>query len=183
MKTFFDQVRRGLRRRSGAHPTSADWIALRDGQLNATQTRELEAHLKNCSTCRSECQGLDEAFNVFLRTDAASKSQHPPLDDGLELLQEQIRGWRLAQQARIRPVSVRAGNPREPWLRVSAELEVYLGSQMTAQLIEAARQSSQELRVILATAGPVLTGLLGERTAFDVTTRLFKIFAPERTLA
>ena len=86
-------------------------------------------------------------------------------------------------RTRIRPVSVQAGDPREPWQRVSAELEVYLGSQMTTRLIEAARQSSQEVRGILATARPVLTGLLGERTAFNVTTRLFKIFAPGRTLA
>ena len=182
MKAFYEQARRGLRRWSGVHPSSADWIALRDGQLSATQTRELEAHLKNCNTCRSECQGLDEAFTLFSKVDAASKSRHPPLDEGLERLQEQIRVWRLAQ-ARIRPVSVQAGDPREAWKRVSAELEAYLGSEMTARLIEGARQSSQEVRGILATARPVLTGLLGERTAFDVTTRLFKIFAPERTLA
>ena len=30
MKTFFDQVRDGLRRWSGAHPSAANWIALRD---------------------------------------------------------------------------------------------------------------------------------------------------------
>ena len=101
MKTFYDQVRHGLRRWSGAHPSSADWIALRDGQLSATQTRELEAHLKNCNTCRSECQGLDEAFTLFLKADAASKSRHPPLDEGLVRLQEQIRGWRLAQGRRF----------------------------------------------------------------------------------
>jgi anti-sigma factor RsiW len=183
MKAFYEQARRGLRRWSGVHPSSADWIALRDGQLSATQTRELEAHLKDCNTCRSECQGLDEAFTLFSKVDAASKSRHPPLDEGLERLQEQIRVWRLAQEPRIRPVSVKAGDPREPWRRVSAELEVYLGSQMTTRLIEAARQSSQEVRGILAIAKPVLTGLLGEKTAFNVTTRLFKIFAPERTLA
>ena len=182
MTTFYDQVRHGLRRWSGAHPSSAEWIALRDKQLIATHTRELEAHLKNCDTCRSECQGLDEAFTLFLKADAASKNRHPPLDEGLDRLQEQIRVWRLAQ-ARIRPASVQASDPREPWKRVSSELEVYLGSQMTARLIEAARQSSQEVRGILATARPLLTGLLGERTAFNVTTRLFKIFAPERTLA
>ena len=182
MKAFYEQARRGLRRWSGVHPSSSDWIALRDGQLSATQTRELEAHLKDCQTCQSECQGLDEAFTLFSKVDAASKSRHPPLDEGLERLQEQIRVWRLAQ-ARIRPVSVQAGDPREPWRRVSAELEVYLGSQMTTRLIEAARQSSQEVRGILAIARPVLTGLLGERTAFNVTTRLFKIFTPGRTLA
>lgn len=186
MTTFYDQVRHGLRRWSGAHPSSADWIAFRDRQLNATQTRELEAHLKNCNTCRSECQGLDETFTLFLKADVASKGRHRPIDEGLVRLQEQIRVWRLAQEARIRPASVQAGDPREPWQRVSAELEVYLGSRMTARLIEAARQSSQssqEVRGILATARPVLTGLLGERTAFNVTTQLFKIFAPERTLA
>lgn len=183
MKTFYDQVRHSLPRWSRAHPSSADWIALRDRQLNVTQTRKLEAHLKGCGTCRSECQELNETFTLFLKADAASTTRHPPLDEGLVQLQEQIRAWRLAQKARIRCASEQADDPREPWQRVSAELEAYLGSEMTARLIEAARQSSQEVRSILATARPVLTGLLGERTAFNVTSRLFKIFVPERSLA
>jgi anti-sigma factor RsiW len=156
---------------------------LRDGQLNATQTRELEAHLKNCNTCRSECQGLDEAFSLFLKADAASKNRHPPLDEGLVRLQEQIRGWRQAQGMRLRPATLQAVETKERWQRAAAELEVYLGPQMTARIIEAARLSGQEVRSILATARPLLTALLGERAAFNIATQLFKIFAPEETHA
>ena len=35
------------------------------GQLSATQTRKLEAHLKSCERCRSESQRLDETFALF----------------------------------------------------------------------------------------------------------------------
>ena len=83
----------------------------------------------------------------------------------------------------LHPVTIQAVKTEERWQRASAELEVYLGPQMTAHLIEAARQSSQEVRGILATARPLLTGLLGERAAFDIATQLFKIFAPEGTQA
>src|SRR6267142_3194388 len=53
MKTFCDQVRNGLHRWIGAHPSAIDWIALRDKQLSARKTRKLEAHLRNCESCRS----------------------------------------------------------------------------------------------------------------------------------
>jgi hypothetical protein len=54
---------------------------------------------------------------------------------------------------------------------------------MTIRLIEAACQSSEEVRNILAAARPLLTGLMGEQTAFNVTSLLFKIFAPETRFA
>jgi hypothetical protein len=181
MKTFCE-VRNGLRRWIGAHPSATDWVAWRDKQLSASRTRKLETHLKNCQTCRSESQRLDETFELFLKADAVGKDRHPPINEGLVRLQEQIQVWRRAQERRIRPANPQAVDTKERWQRVSAELEVYLGPQMTAQLIEAARQSSQEVRGILATARPVLTGLLGERAAFNVTTQLFKIFASRRTL-
>jgi hypothetical protein len=183
MKTFYDQVRNGLQRWVGAHPSAADWIALRDKQLSTRQTRKLEAHLKSCETCQSESQCLDETFALFLKADTVSQDRHPPINEGLVRLQGQIQGWRRAQETRIRPATLQAVDTKERWQRVSAELEVYLGPQMTAQLIEAARQSSQEVRGILATARPVLTGLLGERAAFNVTTQVFKILAPGRTPA
>lgn len=183
MNAFYAQVRNGLQRWIAAHPSAADWIALRDKQLSAGQTRKLEAHLKTCETCRSESQRLEEAFALFLKAAAVNRDRHPPINEGLVRLREQIQVWRQAQETRIRFATLQAVDTKERWQRVSAELEVYLGRQMTAQLIEAARQSSQEVRGILATARPVLTGLLGERAAFNVTTQLFKIFAPERTPA
>jgi anti-sigma factor RsiW len=172
-----------LQRWIGAHPSAADWVAWQDRQLSASRARELEAHLNSCETCRAESQRLDETFALFLNADAVSQDRHPRINQGLVRLQEQIRIWRQAQETRIRPATLQAVDTKERWQRLSAELEVYLGPQMTAQLIEAARQSSQEVRGILATARPVLTGLLGEKTAFNVTTQLFKIFAPKRTPA
>ncbi|MCI0420671.1 MAG: hypothetical protein L0387_03485 [Acidobacteria bacterium] len=183
MKTFYDQVKNGFQRWIGAHPNAADWIALRDKQLRASQTRKLEAHLKTCETCQSESQRLDETFVLFLKADAVSQDRHPRINEGLVQLQKQIQVWRQAQETQSRPATLQAVDTKERWQRASAELEVYLGTQMTAQLIEAASQSSQEVRGILAAARPVLTGLLGERAAFNVTTQLFKIFAPERTPA
>lgn len=183
MKTFYDQVKNGLRRWSGAHPSRASWIALRDRETSVRQTRKLEAHLKSCEMCRSESHRLDETFTLFLEADAPSRDRQAAIDEGLVRLQEQIRGWRQAQGTRPRPVTVQAVETKERWQRASAELEVYLGPQMTARLMDAARQSSQEVRGILATARPVLTGLLGERVAFNIATQLFKIFAPEGTRA
>ena len=180
MKAFYDQVRDGLRRWTGGHPSAVLWIALRDKQLSATQTRKLEAHLRTCETCRSEWQSLDETFALFLQAETSSKRRQLPVDEGVMQLQEQIRVWRQNRGTRISPASV---DLREPWQRASAELEAYLGPQMTARLLETAIQSTQEVRGILVTARPVLTGLLGERTAFNVTTQLFKIFAPERAPA
>ena len=74
MKTFYDQVRHGLRRWSGAHPSAADWIALRDRQISVKQTRELEAHLKNCEhvPVRMPTPGLRRSC-LFLKVDAISK--------------------------------------------------------------------------------------------------------------
>jgi hypothetical protein len=181
MKTFFEQVRDGLRRWRGAHPSAARWIALRDQETTVRQTRKLEAHLKSCEKCRSENQRLDETFALFLEANASSNDRQAAINQGLDRLQEQIRGWRHAQ--RTWPVTEQEIETKERWQRASAELEVYLGPQMTARLVEAARQSSQEVRGILATARPLLTGLLGERAAFDIATQLFKIFAPEGTQA
>jgi hypothetical protein len=181
MKKFYAKVRNGLRR--CVHPSAADWVALRDRQLKPGKVRELEAHLKSCQTCRSESQSLDEAYAAFLKADSASTLRPAPINEGLARLQEQIQVWRQTQETEISPAALQATYAKERWHRVSAELEVYLGLRLTAQLIEAAQQSSQEVRGVMTTARPVLTGLLGERAAFNVTTKVLKIFAPERTLA
>ena len=114
MKTFYHQVRNGLQRWIGAHPSAADRVAWRDKQLSARRTRKLEAHLKNCQKCRSESQRLDETFALFLKADAVGKDRHPPINEGLVRLQEQIQVWRRAQETRIRPA-----NPQQ-WIPKSA---------------------------------------------------------------
>jgi len=183
MKTVYALVSAGLRRWIGAHPSNADWIAWRDHQLSTTQGRRLQAHLRTCAICRLECGRLEDALSLFSEADALSKGRSTPVNEGLEKLKKQIQAWRQLQEPQMRPMSPQLADGKDRWKRVSLELEVYLGNRMTDRLIEAARQSDEEMRSILATAKPVLTGLLGEQAAFNVTTQLFRICAPKETPA
>ena len=182
MKMFFAWVRNGLRRRFGAHLSAADWIAWRDRQLSDRRGRQFESHLRACTPCWLESQRLEDALALFSEADAINKQWTPPISEGLANLQERIQIWRRSQE-RTLSASVRPVDTKVRLQRVTSELEVYLGTRMTIRLIEAARQSSEEVRNILTTARPLLTGLMGEQAAFNVTSLLFKIFAPERTLA
>ena len=182
MKMFFTRVRNGLRRRFGAHLSTADWIAWRDQQLSDSRSRQLEAHLKACTLCWLESQRLEDALALFSEADAISKQWTPPVNEGVENLQERIQIWRRSQAGALSK-SLRPVDTKVRLQRVTSELEVYLGTRMTVRLIEAACQSSEEVRNILTTARPLLTGLMGEQAAFNVTSLLFKIFTPERTLA
>ena len=183
MNMFYALVRAGLRRWLGMHPSRADWIAWQDKQLSVAQALRLEAHLKTCVHCQSENQHLHETFALFLKADGLNKDRNPSAEDGLVRLQENIQAWRETKETRIGSTALQPASAKERLQRVSAELEVYLGPQMTAQLMEGARQSGPEVRAILASARPLLTGLLGERAAFNVTTQLFKFVTPERTPA
>jgi len=182
MKMFFARVRNGLRRRFGAHLSTAAWIAWRDQQLSDSRSRQLEAHLKACTPCWLESQRLDDALALFSEADAISKQWTPPISEGLTNLQERIQAWRRSPAGML-SMSLRPADTKVRLQRVTSELEVYLGTRITTRLIEAACQSSEEVRNILATARPLLTGLMGEQAAFNVTSLLFRIFAPGRTLA
>ena len=182
MKMFFAQVRNGLRRRFGAHLSTADWIAWRDQQLSDSRSRRLDAHLKACTPCWLESQRLDDALALFSEADAISKQWTPPISEGLADLQERIQVWQRSQAGTLSK-SPRPVDTKVRLQRVTSELQVYLGTRMTIRLIEAACQSSEEVRNILTTARPLLTGLMGEQAAFNVTSLLFKIFVPKRTLA
>jgi len=177
MRMFFTRVRDGLRRRFGAHLSTADWIAWRDQQLSDDRRRQLEAHLKACTLCWLESQRLEDALALFSEADAINKQWTPPIGEGLANLQERIQVWRRSQAGTFSK-SLRPVDTKVRLQRVTSELEVYLGTRMTIRLIEAACQSSEEVRNILTTARPLLTGLMGEQAAFNVTTLLFKIFAP-----
>jgi hypothetical protein len=182
MKMFFAQVRNGLRPRFGAHLTTAEWIAWRDQQLSDSRSRQLDAHLKACTQCRLESQRLEDALALFSEADAISKQWTPSVSEGLANLQERIHVWRRSQAGTLSK-SLRPADTKVRLQRVTSELEVYLGTRMTIRLIEAACQSSEEVRNILTTARPLLTGLMGEQAAFNVTSLLFKIFAPETRFA
>lgn len=182
MKMFFARVRNGLRRRFGSHLTTAGWIAWRDQQLGDSQSRQIEAHLKACTPCWLKSQRLEDALALFSEADAISRQCTPPVEEGLANLQEKIQIWRRSQPRTISK-SLRPVDTKMRLQRVISELEVYLGTRMTVRLLEAACQSSEEVRNILTTARPLLTGLMGEQAALNVTSLLFQIFAPERTLA
>ena len=182
MRMFFSRVRDGLRRRFGAHLSTADWIAWRDQQLSDNRRRRLEAHLKACTLCWLESQRLEDALALFSEADAINKQWTPPIAEGLANLQGRIQVWRRSQAGTLSK-SLRPVDTKVRLQRVTSELEVYLGTRMTIRLIEAACQSSEEVRSILTTARPLLTGLMGEQAAFNVTSLLFRIFAPGRTLA
>jgi hypothetical protein len=178
MKMFFTRVRDGLRRRFGEHLSTVDWIAWRDRQLSDNRRRQLETHLKACTLCWLESQRLEDALALFSEADAINRQWTPPISEGLANLQKRIQVWRRSQAGTFSK-SFRPVDTKVRLQRVTSELEVYLGTRMTIRLIEAACQSSEEVRNILTTARPLLTGLMGEQAAFNVTSLLFKIFAPE----
>ena len=182
MKMFFTRVSNGLRRRYGGHLSTADWIAWRDQQLTDSRSRQLEAHLKACTLCWLESQRLEDALALFSEADAISKQWTPPISEGLANLQERIQVWRRSEAGPLSK-SLRPVDTKVRLQQVTSELEVYLGTRMTIRLIEAACQSSEEVRNLLTTVRPLLTGLMGEQAAFNVTSLLFKIFAPETRFA
>jgi hypothetical protein len=180
MKMFFVRVRNGFRRRFGAHLTTADWIALRDQQLSERRSRKIEAHLRACTPCWLESQRLEDALALFSEADAISQASAPPIGEGLANLEERIQRWRGGQTRTISR-SLRPLDTKVRLQSATSELEVYLGTRMTVRLIEAASKSNEEVRNILTTARPLLTGLMGEQAAFNITSLLFRIVAPGRT--
>jgi anti-sigma factor RsiW len=150
------------------HPREGMLAAFGDGELGPFSERWVERHIRTCTACRQEVRYFEEELSRFQLL-AQPRPDPKMIEQGLEDLQRAMRDLpRNAQPPRLADLEVVAKR------RLFVELEVCLGERAAAMLLDKMGQEDR-LETLLAAALPILTGLLGRKTADAIVMRTFNM--------
>ncbi len=168
--------------RSLFHPRAATLLAFHDCELGSSDTREVAYHLETCKKCTLELDRLQEDFRKFLDVTAAPDSQFPSVEEGWKRLRSAIEEWQAGKSLPSSSHAATAG-AQSAKLRVSQELEVYLGSRATSALIKAKtdRGIAEGTEGVVRAADVLLSAFLGKETTSRINTRLQQIGGLDRS--
>jgi anti-sigma factor RsiW len=154
------------------HPDFATLIAYQDGELKPRRAQKIESHLSKCARCQGESARLRQDLEQYL-AEAGHAAALPSLDQDLEKMLAGIRRWKSeVPEARFGELSS----------RITAQLDVYLGSG-AASLVENRTGQASQQENLLDWMDPLLGAFLGRKAATALTSQLLRQIALERRLA
>ncbi len=163
------------------HPTNADLVAYRDGELAPGNHARIKEHLQHCERCRIEAGSIEEGLSFF--SHLAGEVEVPPeFEAGLLKLQKAMDARSAEGPART-PSSIEV--PVSPAMLVSIreELTIYLGARAAQKLLARMRTPTLSVEDLIGNIGPLMAGLLGDRGGSAVAGRIAMLCGTTSTRA
>jgi anti-sigma factor RsiW len=161
------------------HPTNADLIAFKDGELPPDRHAMVGNHLQHCQRCKEEAHSLQADLSLF---------DHWARVDGLEPLLE--AGLRELQGAMEDPSpAVPQSSPSQAELQISPmrlasirkELTIYLGTRAVEKILARTRSTAPIPQDLISLIEPLMVGLLGNQGGSAVAGRVALLCGPAGT--
>jgi predicted anti-sigma-YlaC factor YlaD len=170
MQDSSDNGRHRFLNRFRIHPTNADLVAYRDGELPPANHARIKEHLQHCKRCQKETLAIEEDLLLFNHL-AGEVEVQPEIEAELLELQR-------AMDDRIMegPAQAPSGNELQvsPTIlaSISKELAIYLGARAAEKLMARMRTTMFSVEDLVGNVGPLMVSLLGDRGGSAVAGRV-----------
>jgi len=163
------------------HPTNADLVAYRDGELAPGNHARIKEHLLHCERCRTEAGAIEEGLSLF--NHLAGEVEVPPeFEAGLLKLQKAMDDRSVEGPAGA-PSSIELQVSPAMLVSISKELTIYLGARAAQKLLARMRTPTLSVEDLIGNIGPLMSGLLGDRGGSAVAGRIAMLCGTTTTRA
>jgi Putative zinc-finger len=152
------------------HPTNADLVAYRDGELSPGNHSRVKQHLQLCERCQNEALAIEEDLLIFGQLAHAAEIDSQE-ETGLRRLQEAMDARVVTGGSQPASGTVAEVSPAAV-ASVSKELAIYLGAHAAEKLLARLRTTTFSVEDLVASIGPLMVGLLGNRGGSAVTGKI-----------
>jgi predicted anti-sigma-YlaC factor YlaD len=152
------------------HPTNADLVAYRDGELPSENHARIKEHLQHCERCRIEAGAIEEGLLLFNHL-AGEVGVPPEFEAGLLALQKAMDDRSAEGPARARS-SMELPVSQAMLASISKELTIYLGARAAQKLLARMTTTTFSVEDLIGNIGPLMAGLLGDRGGSAVAGRI-----------
>lgn len=157
-------------RRLWMHPTSADLVAYRDGELSPGNYSRVKQHLQLCERCQKEALAIEEDLLIFGQLAKAAEFDSQE-EAGLQRLQEAMDALVVTGGSQTVSGTVSEVSPAAV-ASVSNELAIYLGAHAAEKLLARLKSTKFSVEDLVTSIGPLMVGLLGNRGGSAVTGKI-----------
>jgi hypothetical protein len=141
------------------HPDIATLVFYRDGELSSKRRTAIEAHLRECQSCRTEFHHLRAAL-----AEARKEVDYGLTADILEGVRTKLRGRESQRDHELSPEEIRN--------RVAELIGRFLGGRGARKVLEPVSSNNRDL---LSVVEPVLVEFLGRSAAAALVDRVVEI--------
>ncbi len=160
-------------------PSDGDLLALRDNEISDKRRVRVEAHLKQCASCRERAARIAREWDEFAAISANAAARPSFAEDELIAdIQASIRAWSEANLPPPAQTAKRALSSSEAERQAVAVLGLYIGQRAAKALLQGIDASETARKEKLAQAESTLCALLGQKSAAAVMEKLSNLLGP-----